>query len=125
MTMSTEDQRKVNDINGKQITIYDSHSYAVKEVKDGVITIINPHDSGKEIKLDMETFLDTFEDLTVTDLSKKEPPIAIRTEDATIEKIETERGYKEIIRRKENGELLSTKYYDNSGQCYNYELHER
>lgn len=60
----------VKDINGKNVKIIPNHAYAVKELKDGVITLVNPWDSGKEIKLDYETFIGANPGkLYVTDLS--------------------------------------------------------
>ena len=56
----------VTDAFGNPAKIVSGHAYAVKEVNtrpDGVrvVTVINPWDSGKEIVLDANTYLNTFE----------------------------------------------------------------
>ena len=76
MGASTSEDSKVKDINGDTVKLAGNHAYSIKEVKDGVVTVINPWDSSKEIKLDIDTFCEAFSSIDVTDLSDKNPRVS-------------------------------------------------
>lgn len=44
------------------------HAYAIKKVDDKYVTLINPHDSGKETKVTLESFYSNVKSLTMLDL---------------------------------------------------------
>lgn len=48
---------KVKGADGSDIELYAPHAYAVKEVKDGIVTLINPHNTGKPIQVQQESLL--------------------------------------------------------------------
>ena len=73
MTASCHDATTVQDINGNNVKLYAPHAYAVKKVEGNIVTITNPHDSSIEIQLDMDTFINSFSGIEVTDLSKNNP----------------------------------------------------
>lgn len=50
----------VKDISGNEIKLPAAHGYALKSVNNGVITITNPWNSSKNIRLDEKTFIETF-----------------------------------------------------------------
>ena len=47
-TRHIKEDKQVKDIDGKSITIYGNHVYAVKRADGDSVTIVNPHDSGKK-----------------------------------------------------------------------------
>ncbi|MBQ3641612.1 hypothetical protein II906_06800 [bacterium] len=63
------DYWRISDVDGNSRTLYSEHSYAVKAADDDTVTIVNPHDSAKEIKLSKDKFLLHFDSLYGIDLS--------------------------------------------------------
>ncbi len=53
-TMGTE---KIKNTDGKEIELFGPHAYCVSNVKDGIVTLINPHDTSKEIKIPQKNIL--------------------------------------------------------------------
>lgn len=74
-TPSKDRNIKVKDIYGKTVRLHGRHSYAIKNVAEGVVTITDPWNSEKEIKLDIEVFLGAFEKIHSIDLSDNNPDI--------------------------------------------------
>ena len=64
---------RIYDTQGNIQQIYSKHSYAVKSADKDTVTIVNPHDSGKDITLDREKFLLHFDELYGLDLSDNNP----------------------------------------------------
>lgn len=73
MTATLASKSEVLDINGKTVSLPGGHSYAIKDVKNGVITLTDPWNSGKDIVIKKDTFLQTFTTLSLCDLSNKNP----------------------------------------------------
>ena len=57
------------DINGKNVLLPGGHAYAIKDVDGDSVTVTNPWDSGKEIVLSKDEFLDKFDDMYKCDLA--------------------------------------------------------
>ena len=55
MCASFGENTNVQDINGNTVTLIGPHAYSIKEVKDGICTLINPWDSSQEIKVSIDT----------------------------------------------------------------------
>jgi len=68
-----ESYAEAKDVNGNDIKIYTQHAYAIKEVTDDTVTVINPWDSNEEIKISRDTFYNTFTGVSKTDLSDTNP----------------------------------------------------
>ena len=73
LSATMNEKTVVKDINGAEITLAGPHAYAVKEVKDGVVTLTNPWNSGEDIKLSEDTFVNTFDGVQFLDLSENNP----------------------------------------------------
>lgn len=61
--------RTVTDVNGKKVVLSGNHAYSIKKIDGQNVTVINPWDSGKEIVLSKEEFLNAFDGIEVCDLS--------------------------------------------------------
>ncbi|MBQ3641613.1 hypothetical protein II906_06805 [bacterium] len=61
--------KMATDVNGRSIRLYSRHSYAVKKTDNRTVTIINPHNSAKEIVLPKEEFISKFDELYALDCS--------------------------------------------------------
>jgi len=70
MTASAHTEGTALDINGNEVKIAAPHAFAIKEVKNGIVTLTNPWDSSVEIQFTMETFLETFSGVESLDLSE-------------------------------------------------------
>ena len=66
-------EKNTNSKNG----FFDHHSYAITEIKDDLITLINPHDTTKPITISWDTFFDTFDNIeggVLNTIEKREKP---------------------------------------------------
>ena len=109
------------DVNGKKVTLVGPHAYAVKEVKDGIVTVINPWNSGKEIKLDYSTFTNSFDQLYLTDLSDNNQKQNL-TEKGYPETIKNDDGASsKIVKNKDGATIYETKFDKNGHKISNTE----
>ncbi len=71
---------------GDEVYLPGSHAYSIKSADEETVTIVNPWNSGNEIVLSREVFLETFNDLTGLDLSDTDseyyiPEVETKTND--------------------------------------------
>ena len=117
------DMWRIYDSEGKIATLYSEHSYAVKSADENTVTIVNPHDSSKNITLTKDSFLLHFDELYGLDLSENNPDKQflipakkeiIRGKNGGFTQL-TKRPDGTIYRREEGnskGNLLSKEIYD-------------
>lgn len=55
------DPATIEDINGDKIELDAPHAYAIKDIEDNTVTIVDPHDSSIDIELAKDTVLNTFD----------------------------------------------------------------
>lgn len=60
---------KIKDINNKNVPFYPCHGYSIKNFDGENVTIVNPHDSSKEIVLSRSMFFKMFSNIQMCDLS--------------------------------------------------------
>lgn len=70
LSASCHEKCKVKDIYGKKVKLYSPHAYSIKEVKDGVVTLINPWNSSEDIKLEIDVVCKKFDCIYGVDLSE-------------------------------------------------------
>ena len=64
--------KTVKDVNGKDVQLPSAHAYAIKNVEGDEVTVVNPWDSGTEIVLSKDVFLDTFGSMQKCDLASED-----------------------------------------------------
>lgn len=121
-------------VEGYSETLYGPHVYSVKTADDNNVTFINPWDSGEDITVTKEAFLNLVNNsalnvFTLTDLSDKNPSTRKINKPVTEEKINDD-GTKTVIYKKPDGEeykpyrekifnlnneCISEKRYDGAG----------
>jgi len=69
MTTSFKKEVELNDLAGNKIRLVDDHEYAIKEVSDNSVVLVNPHDSSKEIIISRNDFLENAINMEKTDFS--------------------------------------------------------
>lgn len=123
MGASTNKEAKVKDIDGKTVKLPGNHAYSIKEVKDGIVTVINPWDSSKEIKLDTDTFCEAFNSIDMVDLSNKNPVVSNISKNCIIDEDGNKRfvffnPYKEVqeTRDSKTGKTTQRDVYDINGK---------
>ncbi len=93
LAASLNDTVVIKDINGKKQTLAGNHAYAVKDVGVNTVTFTNPWDSGEEVVVKKDDFLNTFDRLYGCDLNKD-----AKSRDLTI-------NTKEIVKQKDGKEI--------------------
>lgn len=68
-SIETDDTCYTNPKTGETNFLRGHHGYTIKDIKDGYITITNPDNSSKEIKIDIESFKNIFSSVTYADIS--------------------------------------------------------
>lgn len=68
---------EIKDVNGNKHRMASQHAYAIKSVENGVVTVINPWNSGEEIPMDMDDYLELFDYIDVCDLSQNGEDVAL------------------------------------------------
>lgn len=121
----------VTDIDGNEVNLPGSHAYSIKDYNDGVVTVVNPHDSSKEIKLDLQTFLDTFDSISVTDLSENNPErnlishTCILNDDGSRTFVfEDSKKTVRIVNDEKTGKVRLREVYDENGKILSYEVYD-
>ena len=104
----------VKDANGKKVSLYGDHAYAVKSADENTVTVVNPWNSGKEIVLSKDTFLNRFDCLYGLDLSENNP-VEKKLFDTTKETSTDFNGNKTETIKNHNGEIISEKIYKPNG----------
>lgn len=67
-----QDEISIKDINGEEVSLIGEHAYAIKDATSDTITVINPWDSSKEIKMSRETFDNNVGLMCICDMSKND-----------------------------------------------------
>ena len=57
MVFATMGMEKVKDENGDTVQLFGPHAYCVSKVADGIVTLVNPHDTSKEINIPTDNLL--------------------------------------------------------------------
>jgi len=110
------DNSTVKDINGQNVQLIGNHGYSIKKVEGNVVTVINPWDSGKEIKLDMQTYLNHFSGIDKFDLSDNNPKQNfIKEISDSVTEID-ENNYKTETQKDENGNIIKETIYNSKGK---------
>lgn len=71
------DTVEVETINGNKVDLSSRHAYSIKSVSSDTISVVNPWDSSQTIELDKKTFIETFDNLTICDLSENNPQTSL------------------------------------------------
>ena len=109
--------KKVKDINGEEVKLPCSHSYAIKNVSENTVTVVNPWDSSEEIVLPKETFVKTFSTIESVDLSGENNfEKWIDKQDKNREIINGIR-YTSEYEYDKNGNIISKRVHTNSGDA--------
>lgn len=128
---SMAEDHVVTDVNGNEVNLPGSHAYSIKDYNDGVVTVVNPHDSSKEIKLDLQTFLDSFRSVSVTDLSENNPvqnhisrTCKLNNDGSRTYIFEDTKKTVRIVNDKKTGNVRLREVYDENGKILSYEVYD-
>lgn len=128
---SVQDATVVKDVDGNNVQLYAPHAYSIKDYNDGVVTVVNPHDSSKEIKLDLDTFLDAFYSISVTDLSENNPERNLISRTCKLNKdgsrtyiFEDSKKSVRIVNDEKTGKVILREIYDENGNLVGYESYD-
>lgn len=109
----TSNEGMIEDIEGNSVELFAPHAYSIKNVDEDTVTIVNPHDSSKEIVLSRGVFLDNFSGLEALNLSQ-DPEVDL-TLDGKLAK---------TIIKDEDGRAIFKKYSWPDGRIYKKEVNE-
>ena len=106
-----ETKYTIKDNNGKKQPLGAPHAYAIKEVTDDTVTVINPWNSKKKIVLSKEQFMGLCDSINVLDLSNNnsDKKCLIETQKEIIENPD---GTETKYIKDENGTILRQYEYD-------------